>query len=116
MAQKTEVAWEFVKGWHILRVPQGTAFLSYWANPSYIHGLVFVPGEPVFLVPPTDRFASQKHMKELPEAVYATAEDAAKAFCEWKLRLHEPWPEASSCWHRLMEEELCRIGPRIFPT
>jgi hypothetical protein len=101
-------AWKEVDSFLVLQTPNGTACITTWANPSYWHGVITYADGRVEYVPPTDHFASQRHMEDIPNlpdenhntgARFEGGGEAAKAFCEWKL--NPPKSRRRTAWARI---------------
>lgn len=82
--------WIDTGGLRSLKTPHGTAVLTHWTNPIYIHGvIVFAEGPPVH-IPNTSWFGSERHMPAHLRRKYPTAWEAAQAYAEWVLQSTAP--------------------------
>lgn len=99
--------WKDVEGLLVLRVPEGTAFLSRWLNPSYRHGVIVFADGRMEHVPTTDHFGNQRHMKDVPrpqgKEPFESSEDAARTYVEWRLGLLGTKEPSPTVWNRLSE-------------
>lgn len=99
--------WKEVDSFWVLQTPNGAACICPWANPGYYHGVITYADGRIEYVPPTDHFASEKHMEDMPKpeedeetgAPFEESEDAAKAYCEWKL--NPPKGRRRTAWQRV---------------
>lgn len=92
------MSWLKVGDFSVLRVPNGIACLTEWANPSYCHGVIMYSDGRVEAVPTTDHHANQSHMKGLA-GPFTSSRDAAMAFVESKLI--KPEDTRRTFWERV---------------
>lgn len=85
-------------GSEYLVTPEGFAFVTPWANPSYYHGVVYHLDGRVEII------QHQDHHRPFEGRKYADSLDRAKAVAEALLRL--PLPDRRpTAWERLGEDD-----------
>lgn len=90
----TEADWIVTDGMHTLVTPLATVFLTHWANPQMVHGVIVTALGERIPIPKTDWFASQQHIpRDLRGSVvfpdvghYPSSFKAARAYAEWRLQ------------------------------